>query len=130
MRRLFGLFFASWLAVACSTETRDGGLMLTMRTDLKVPQVVDSVGIYIQRLEGDRATLVKAIEVKAEAGPGGTRNVHLPGTLGIENLGDPKVRVRIRLVAYDAAGTSLAMREARVQVPIDRVAALPMPLLW
>lgn len=103
--------------------------MLGIRTDLKVPDKVDSVGIYMQRIEDGRATTLAPIEVKAQYGPSG-KEVHLPGSLAIENPGHPNVRVRVRIVAYDGAGAPLVMREARVQVPTNRVASLPMPLLW
>ena len=104
--------------------------MLGLRTDLQVPFAVEGVGIYMQRIEGDRTTTLAPIEIQAYTDEAGQRRVYLPGTLALENPGVEGLRVRVRIVAYDKAGNVLVMRESRVGVPTDRLASLPMPLLW
>lgn len=127
--RLFlklGMVTCAALATAACEEGERAGIMLMMRTDMAVPEPVDSVGVYLEQINGSKRRVVKVIEVKAsEDGV-----VRLPGTLAVNSDRQEDTRLRVRMVGYDKLGTPLAMREARVAVPTVGVKVLRLPLLW
>lgn len=51
VRPLLLASLVSSLALSCSSEPKEGaGVVLMMRTDMKVPEGVRSVGVYITRI--------------------------------------------------------------------------------
>lgn len=127
--RLASVLLGSLMMISCS-KPPSGGIMLAMRTDLRVPLGVAVVGVYILRVENGKSSLVSSSEVQAEYTENGEKRVRLPGTLAVESDGNPNVGVQVRIVAYDAERVPVAMREARVTVPVDALKVLPLPLLW
>ncbi len=132
MRRFACLSLLPIVVMACSKEPASGGLTLSMRTDLVVPTGVDVVGVYIVRVNGAAITPLLTSEVTAvyTDASSNQKRAALPGTLAIISDGDPTSTVQVRIVAYDANRTPIAMREARVRVPTSANKLLPMPLLW
>lgn len=105
--------------------------MVVMRTDMRFPDTVRFVGLYIDQLLDGRSESLLDEVVETAQQPDGTRTVSLPSNFAIESNGkDDASTVRVRVVAYDPNMTPLAMRESRAAVPSDRLAAMPMPLLW
>ncbi len=131
MRSFSCLLLLPVLALACAKEPENGGIMLSMNTDLTVPSGVDVVGLYIVRIDGRKVTPILTSEVKAEyEGTDGKLHIVLPGTLAIASDGNPDSTIQVRIVAYNDQRVPVAMREARVRVPAQALKTLPMPLLW
>lgn len=119
------------LFVACAgTESPAAGVMLRLRTDMAFPEAVQRVGLYIARVEGDKTQVILREEVATAKEPDGKTTVSLPTELAIESNREANVYLRIRSVAYGSDDVVLAMREARLQVPNDKLVSLPLALLW
>jgi len=105
---------------ACS-ETEPGELMVVVTTDMAVPTDIDSLRWSV--------TLPGAATPHA-SGTFGLESAHeLPATLSIVDGPVTNDAVTVRIEGYKGETLRVA-HEARVQIPVDRVARLDMPLSW
>ena len=122
------------LALAsCTEESSEPGLILSMSTDMIVPRDVQSVGIYIQHLEGSGRVRRQWTFSAAPIFDGKDYVVRFPATLTVASrkVGDDRLRTRVVAFTGDpSTPVPLVMREARTAVPTDRAAVLRLPLLW
>jgi hypothetical protein len=121
---LFGLALAL-LAAACSSDApKQGELMLSIATDMAVPNDIDRV-VWSITLDGETEPF-KSRTVELAKG------TDLPLTLAIQ--AGPKttapITVRVEGRKGDPPSLLRVSREAKVLVPRDRVAQLELPLSW
>ena len=128
----WGVASFAFAAVSGCNGKPAAGVFLSMSTDMTVPSNVETVGVYLQYTNADGIAHQESWEV-APIAVGNEFRVYFPATLGVQSNGDPRTTLRTRVVAYQnvaGARVPLVMREARVQVPTDRVGVLRLPLLW
>jgi hypothetical protein len=121
---LLGLTFAL-LAPGCGDDAPEQGeLMLSIATDMAVPNDIDRV-VWSITLEGE-ATPFATDTVKLTSG------TDLPMTLAIQAGPRTTAPITVRVEGMKGEGPSLlrVSREAEVVVPKDRVAQLDLPLSW
>lgn len=100
--------------------------MLAMSTDLEVPDDVNAVGLQIESNGSQVYTVVKQVVQE-----GNRRVVRFPATFAVRPPVDgSQAKMRARVVAYEAAGTPLVMRQAVTTIPGTHISLLRMPLLW
>jgi hypothetical protein len=113
------------LAAACGTDTPEQGeLMLSVTTDMAVPNDIDRVVLSVT-LDGE-TTPYKTQTVELAHGE------DLPITLAIQagKRTTAPITVRVEGRKGDAPSLLRVSREARVMVPKHRVAELKLPLSW
>lgn len=99
------------------------GLMLAIRTDMSIPEGVDSMRIEVL------TNGVPKLENEYFLGPS-PEKTSLPGTLALLPPSDPKLPVLIRVVARTVSGKAVIMREVTTTVPDDRLVMLPIGIQW
>jgi hypothetical protein len=123
-RRLLGSSLVL-LTCGCSTVAPpQGELMLSIATDMAVPNDIDRV-FWSITLEGEMTPFASGTVELTSAGD-------LPLTLAIEAGPKTKAPVTVRVEGRKGLAPSLlrVSRQAEVVVPKDRVAKLELPLSW
>jgi hypothetical protein len=115
-----GLALGAAASASCAKKEPDvGGLMLVVSKDGAID--VDSLEISAWENDQDAGLLKNRIYRRGE--------FSLPNTIAIVSNGDPTTTAVIRVVARDHANTVVDVRDTIVQqVPVDRVAAVPIVL--
>jgi hypothetical protein len=124
-RALFGLALAL-LAAACSSDApKQGELMLSIATDMAVPNDIDRV-VWSVTLDGETEPFrTETVELAT--------GTDLPLTLAIQAGPKTTAPITIRVEGRKGELPSSLLRisrEAKVVVPKDRVAKLELPLSW
>jgi hypothetical protein len=108
------------LAACGGTETKGGELIVSVSTDMSVPEDITAIRIVIT-VRGDVRH-----DAWYEVGP--KKDVLLPATLGIvRGKGDDPVTIRVMSRLKNGVRT---LREVVTTVPEDRVAHLPIKVEW
>jgi hypothetical protein len=113
------------LTLGCSSDVSPrGALMLSITTDMSVPNDIDHV-FWSVTLEGETIPFQSKVETLASG-------TDLPLTLAIEAGPKTTGPITVRVEGRRGAATWLvrAAREATVVVPTERVAKLELPLSW
>lgn len=121
-----GLAVPALGAQGCASEDEvvpAKGLMLALRTDMSIPDGVDSMRIEVL------TNGVPKLENEYLLGPS-PEKTSLPGTLALLPPSDPKLPVLIRVVARTVSGKAVIMREVTTTVPDDRLVMLPIGIQW
>jgi hypothetical protein len=109
------------MAACARTEPEPGALMLAVQTDMRAPDDVDAIGIYVT-VKG-----LPIFAVDAEVLPNGI--VKLPATLAIVGKKNPGATAKIRVVGFQK-GRARVVRDASASIPLNRTALLRLPLRW
>ncbi len=111
------------LGAGCSAKHDPaGGVLLSIDTNLKVPDDIDTIGISVSRATDGG---VESEDDLFPLAPGGMAK--FPATLTLlRGTGEP---LQIRAVGYKD-GAAIAMRQVVTTLPADRVAVLPLELNW
>jgi hypothetical protein len=121
---LLGLVFAL-LAPGCGEDAPEQGeLMLSIATDMAVPNDIDRV-VWSITLDGEEAPFAtETVELAS--------GTDLPVTLAIQAGPKTTAPITVRVEGRKGGDPSLlrVAREAKVVVPQDRVAQLDLPLSW
>lgn len=112
----------SLLCVGCADEPERGELMLSITTDMAVPNDIDRIDLSVT-LAGETVPFAQKTIVLEQG-------TDLPVTLAIEDGPATSAAIAIRVEGRKGADTSIlrVAREARVVVPKSRVARLDLPL--
>ncbi|MDB4996951.1 MAG: uncharacterized protein JWM74_4383 [Myxococcaceae bacterium] len=116
-----GLTTMGTVAACARSEPEPGALMLAVQTDMRAPDDVDAIGIYVV-VNG-----VPIFAVEAEVLPNGI--VKLPATLAIVGKKNPGATAKIRVVGFQK-GRARIVRDASASIPLNRTALLRLPLRW
>jgi len=111
---------------ACSAEDDvkpPKGIMLAFRTDMSIPEDVASLHLYVLK------NGVPSFQGDYFLGPSPSLTP-LPGTFALLPPDDPKLPVKVRVVARTKSGKASIMREVITTVPTDRLVLLPLSLQW
>ena len=124
-RALFGLALALPLLAACSNDAPEQGeLMLSITTDMAVPNDIDRV-VWSVTLDGEtKPFATETVEL--------AKGTDLPLTLAIQAGPKTTAPITVRVEGRKGAAPSIlrVSREAKLVVPKDRVATLQLPLSW
>jgi len=108
---------------ACSTKKPNGGLVVSIATDGKIP--IDKLKVTIRQVDARGAGTVNEVVRSCQV----TSDCPLPTTLGVISNGDPTASVVVTAIAYDKSGVVLDTRTHTVtSVPVDRTANLVIVL--
>lgn len=99
------------------------GLMLAIRTDMSIPEDVSSMRIEV--LTNGVPKLLNEYDL----GPAPDKTT-LPGTLALLPPSDPKLPVKVRIIARTKSGAATILREVTTTVPNDRLVMLPIGIQW
>jgi hypothetical protein len=113
---------AAVVGASCSEDARIGQLVVTIQTDMAMPDQIDNVNVQVTRNTGS-ISYKQDFEVGAQMG-----DYRVPGTISLypEDGFEGPVTVRVMGRRQNVWRT---YREAVISIPNDRVAELRMPVL-